>query len=351
MSKLDLPPEKKNLMSAAEQWDACLSGLLPPAGPAHPPGSDAERLTDTPRAHQPKLRTWDNDTIAFLLYMLEPSIIRSISSEEEDSRTTYVGGRQTQCRIDSPGDNFTRPYTYSMLNEALRGFQSRLVANAAYDYRIPLPDSHSSRSMSEADFRSLIGGVVRKLKGAYKVGASLYVFHQMRLLKKSGTPSLSKSQWLVDNAPLLRVQATEHRRRGDHRKIGENWAKYFAASHCWAAFVVLTGNAFVLPDGALARFLLHTDVDEFKRLAATFLHFRRSLKAAAPTESILDLPYISRALDTDLIRADFGSTLPMPDIEIPNLVADFQWDELGQYSSNRQRAALRPPRKIEPVGW
>jgi hypothetical protein len=341
-------------MSPAEQWDACLSGILPPADTEQPPGSDAERPTDAPSPHQQNLPTWDNDTIDFLLYMLEPSIIRDTSSEE-DGRTAYVGGRQAKLRIDSPGDNVTRQMIYNTLNEALRRFQSRLVANAAYDYRIPLPDSHSSGSMPEADFRSLIGRAIRKLRGAYKVGASLYVFHQMRLLKKSGTPSLSKSQWLVDNAPLLRAQATEHRRRGDHRKIGENWAKYFAASHYWAAFVVLTGNAFALPDDALARFLLHTDVDEFKRLAATFLHFRRSLKAAAPKHRIRDEPHIFKALDTYLTRADFEHTLPMPDIAIPSLIADFQWDELCQYSSDRQEAALRPPRKgmlpVDESGW
>jgi hypothetical protein len=340
-------------MSPAEQWDALNEEILAkqPLQQAPAPSSytwDGDDI-DPPPSDSPAANSSKKDAIDFLLEMLDPLITL------DDEPHTYKAGRQTLRQTDSP-DGIRNAWDIDMeLEEALREYRRRLTTNPTYDYRVPLRQSVSNPRLPEARFRQLIGNVFRKIKAPYKVGASLYVYHQMHVLRKSTLPSLSKAQYLVDNAPLRQTQSIPHKRRGDHRKIGENWARYFPASHYWAAFVVMAGNPFVLPDDALARFVLHYEVEEFKRLAATFLHFRRSLKATTTTENIRNQQHISRALDTDLTRADFGDTPPMPDIEIPSLVADFQWQWLRQYSSDRQEAALRRPRKgmlaDDESGW
>lgn len=296
--------------------------------------------------------TKEKDTVDFLLYMLDPPV-RLVTSKDEQK--TYRGARQTLRETDSQDDIPSGWDSDLTLDQALRRYRRRLEADPSYDYKIPVPESATYPFLPEASFRRHIRNAFKKSEAPYKIGASLYIYHQMQFLDKSVHPSLSKSQWLVDNAPLDQEQTASHKRRGDPRKIGESWGKYFGASHYWAAFVVMSGNPFILPEDALPRFLVQTDMEEFKSLAMTFLHFRRFLSDNAPSDAGRTQPHIFRALDTDLTRSDFGDMLPVPDGEVPNLVANFQWQWLDQYSSGKQAPALRRSRKTPPPdigdGW
>lgn len=354
MKKLGRSSKPETSMSPAEQWDAINEQVLAKPLPRQVSASSTwdEDEIDLLPFDSTIATVRKKDTIDFLLYMLDPPV-RLVTLENEPQ--AYKDARQTPNQTDSPNgipDGWDIDMT---LDQALRRYQERLAKNPTYDYRIPLPESHSHSFLPEVRFRSLVGNVFRKFKAPYKVGASLYIYHQMQFLGKSAAPSLGKSQWMVDSVPIHEVQAIPHKRRGDPRKIGENWRTYFPASHYWAAFVVLAGNPFTPPENALTRLILQYDVEEFKRFAATFLHFRRSLRDAAAGDGIPSEPHILRALDTDLTHSDFGDTLPVPDDDIPILIEDFQWQWLEKYSSAKQEAALRRPRiSVRPrdkSGW
>ncbi|KGC90706.1 hypothetical protein DP62_483 [Burkholderia pseudomallei] len=340
-------------MSPGEQWDAIHDRILAELPRLQVSASCAgdDDGIDSPIPVQSASLTKKKDAIDFLLYMLDPPVRLETSKDEQ----TYQGGRQTLRLADSQHDIPNGWDSDLALDQALRRYRRRLEADPSYDYRTPSPESAAYPFLPEARFRHLIREVFKKLEAPYKVGASLYIYHQMQLLGKSPAPSLSKSQSLVDNAPLHQDQTASHERRGDSRKIGENWGKYFGASHYWAAFVVMSGNPFIPPEDALPRFLLQADIDKFKRLAAAFLHFRRVLSDNAPHDAARSQQHIFRALYTDLTRSDFGDMLPLPASEIPNLIADFQWQWLDQYSSGKQAPALRRPRKGSPpdneLGW
>lgn len=341
-------------MSPAEQWDAIHDRILAdqPRRQASASWAWGDDGVDASLPDRSVGLINEKDAIDFLLYMLDPPV-RLVTSTDEQQ--IYRGARQTLRQNDSQHDVPDGWDIDPTLDQAVRQYQSRLKADPNYDYRTPLPESATHPLLPEARFRHLIRNVFMKLKAPYKVGASLYIYHQMQFLGKSPPPSLGKSQSLVDNAPLHQDPTASHKRRGDSRKIGESWGKYFGASHYWAAFVVMSGNPFILPEDALPRFLLQADMEKFKRLAMTFLHFRRLLSGNAPRDAARPQPNIFRALYTDLTRSDFEDTIPVPDEEIPNLVADFQWQWFDQYSSDRQAPALRRSRKATPhddgIGW
>jgi len=342
-------------MSPAAEWEATSARTLAGQPPRQTSAASAwgEDECDLPPPDSSPTTTKKKDAIDFLLYMIAPPV-RLVPSEDE--QRIYRGGdRQPPRQTDSPRDLHDGWDIDPMLDQALRRYRRLLEADPGYDYRTPAPESATYPFLPEMRFRKLISDLFKKSVAPYKVGASLYICHQMHFLRKSARLSLSESQYLVDNAPLYEVQVAPHERRGDFRKIGESWGKYFAASHYWAAFVVMAGNPFTLPENALPRFIREADMEEFKRLAATFLHFRRSLRDKEPRDAARRKQHVFRALDTELTRADFGDTLPKSDEEIPHLVADFQWQSLAQYSSGKQAPALRRSRKGTPfdngTGW
>lgn len=172
-------------------------------------------------------------------------------------------------------------------------------------------------------------------KWPYKLGAALYLHQQMAVRQKDCEPSQGKAQWLVANAPVKRIYvegiAQLRSGGGEPSKIGDQWNKYFAVAHYWAAFVVWAKAPldYSTDSYALIDFVCNADPDDFFANAAAFRKFR----AEQPTTRTKTLPFIKQGIDFDSILDEKVPTSPFL---IPDLLAPYQWAALKEYKTRKR---------------
>lgn len=174
-------------------------------------------------------------------------------------------------------------------------------------------------------------------KWPYKLGAALYIHQQMAVRQRDDEPSQGKAQWLVAKAPIKNIeQGGKLLLRpdgGEPSKVGDQWKKYFAVAHFWAAFVLWTKSPLDYPAGrfTLIDFICNADPVEFLANAAAFVKFR----AAQETTRTKTVPFIRKGIDHDFIEDN--QIVPTNPDSIPDLLAPYQWSALSQYKTRPRR--------------
>lgn len=283
----------------------------------------------TAAALQDRRHPWSTSREGILAFMFSPPDIASRSSNEP-SRKIYIDGKPLEAPTIDPWERECS-VDYALLN-AFRHYRQFLVTNS-----IPA-DVASPEMLRSQPYNWILPWIEQaksSIKWPNKVGASLYIYQQLYNQHPTGQPSLSKSQWLVENAPLMTGESSDVEQRGNHRKIGEKWALHFHVADFWAAFVALSGNPFIVPNNALERFLLHADVRVLLRLARTFLNFREELSTKPHARRHREAKHIFRALSNCPASDALRDISPVAPEGVPHLVQQYQWAALVQYSSSR----------------
>lgn len=171
-------------------------------------------------------------------------------------------------------------------------------------------------------------GLVRA-PASYDVGSSLYIYQQMYDRGMSEAPSLSKAAWLVKNAPTRLPVPMTLAPRGKWELIQEHWKYNVQDAHYWAALVVLAQSPLQFNTETLLDFVCNVKVDEFRRLARTFYDFRQRVTVPkGPANRRMYLKQVESEAPSDL-----GQIEPYSPLEVPDLLAEYQWGVLPRYGA------------------
>jgi hypothetical protein len=94
----------------------------------------------------------------------------------------------------------------------------------------------------------------------------------------------------------------------------------------------MTGEPFSFDPATLVKFACKASLGRFRRLAATYLEFRRDV---APPRSKLK-SYINQGLDDYRNVQDIAGAQPISREQLPNLLNTAQWKALDGYSVRRR---------------
>lgn len=163
------------------------------------------------------------------------------------------------------------------------------------------------------------------LRTPFRIGSAVAVYEQMQRTGIS-EPSLSKAHWLLARAPD--VNGTLRAGFGSPDDLAHAWKRHYPFAHYWAAYVAMTGEPFSFDPAMLVKFTCKASLGRFRRLAATYLQFRRDV---APPRS-KQKSYINQGLDDYRNVDDIAGARPMPRERLPNLLNAPQWNALDGYS-------------------
>lgn len=190
--------------------------------------------------------------------------------------------------------------------------------------REPTPDILDARN-----YRRCID-ILNEFKMPFRIGSALALYEQMGRAGQA-EPSLSKAHWLLAKSPDLNGAARPG--FGSPDDIARAWKHCYHFAHYWAAYVAMTGEPFSFDPATLIRFTCKSSLGRFRRIAATYLKFRRDV---APPRS-KQKSYIKQGLDDYHNVQDIAGAQPMPRELLPNLLNAQQWKALDDYRA--------PPRK------
>lgn len=167
--------------------------------------------------------------------------------------------------------------------------------------------------------------ILNDFRSAFKIGSALAIYEQM---DRAGIaePSLSKTHWLLTKAPDL--NGATRPGFGSPDAIAHSWKDYYHFAHYWAAYVAMTGEPFSFEPATLVKFVCKANLGRFRRLAATYLKFRRGVSPPRSKQK----SYIKKGLDDYRNVEDIASAQPIPRELLPNLLNAEQWNALNDYS-------------------
>lgn len=163
-------------------------------------------------------------------------------------------------------------------------------------------------------------------KTAFHVGSALALYEQMDRADRN-EPSLSKAHWILERAPD--VGGRPRPNFGSPGDIAHAWKHYYHFSHYWAAYVAMTGEPFSFDPATLVKFACKANFGRFRRLAATYLEFRRGVVTPRSKQK----GYISQGLDEYNNVRDIANVRPIARELLPNLLNAEQWRTLDDYSA------------------
>lgn len=172
--------------------------------------------------------------------------------------------------------------------------------------------------------------ILNDLRIPFRIGSTIAIYEQMQ---RTGItePSLGKAHWLLAKAP--HIDGTSRPGFCSPDDLAHAWKHYYPFAHYWAAYAAMTGELFSFDPAALVRFACKASLGRFRRLAATYLEFRRDV---APPRS-KKKAYISQGLDDYNNVYDLANARPIARDLLPNLLNAEQWRALDDYRA--------PPRK------
>ncbi|WP_321894606.1 hypothetical protein [Paraburkholderia heleia] len=163
------------------------------------------------------------------------------------------------------------------------------------------------------------------LRTPFRIGSAVAVYERMQRIGII-EPSLSKAHWLLTRAPD--VNGTLRAGFGSPDDLARAWKHHYPFAHYWAAYVAMTGEPFSFDPATLVKFICNASLGRFRRLAATYLEFRRDV---APPRS-KQKSYINQGLDDYRNVQDIAGAQPIPRERLPNLLNTSQWNALDGYS-------------------
>ncbi|KGU93385.1 hypothetical protein X888_2995 [Burkholderia pseudomallei MSHR4377] len=171
---------------------------------------------------------------------------------------------------------------------------------------------------------------LNELRTAFRIGSALAIYEQMQRTDII-EPSLGKAHWLLAKAP--HIDGTSRPGFCSPDDLAHAWKHYYPFAHYWAAYAAMTGELFFFDPATLVRFVCKASLGRFRRLAATYLEFRRDVALPRSKKKA----YISQGLDDYNNVRDLANARPIARELLPNLLNAQQWGGLGDYSA--------PPRK------
>lgn len=200
----------------------------------------------------------------------------------------------------------------------------------AYSYHIDkrkkalTPDVLNARN-----WRQCIG-TLTEFKIPFKIGSALVLYERMDRAGHS-EPSLSKAYWLLTRAPDLNGVARPG--FGSPDDIARALRRHYHFAHYWAAYVAMTGEPFSFDPATLIRFTCNASLGRFRRLAATYLEFRRGVVPSRSKQK----GYISQGLDDYNNVRDIANARPIARELLPNLLNTEQWRALDDYRAPHRK--------------
>ncbi|MEC4723286.1 hypothetical protein RY831_29445 [Noviherbaspirillum sp. CPCC 100848] len=184
--------------------------------------------------------------------------------------------------------------------------------------------------------RVLIQQLAFAARKLHKLGATLYLLQQLYDRRLHPEPGISKAQTLFAIAPLHEDDPLLEREAPD--KITAVWRRYSCVASNWAAFVVLTKSPLDYQPELLHDFL-QADPVEAERLTEQFAAFRHRFRPVRTHMGKSPTSYIKRGLGKLPPPTQHDPLYTEPALDIPNLLADYQWQALHQYSSTPNAVA------------
>lgn len=214
----------------------------------------------------------------------------------------------------------------------------RTLRRYALNYRrTQWSEGTRDRSRASVDFGEYNMDILRKgfkkAAASFDVGSSLYLFQQMHDRQLTEEPSLSKSAWLVKNAPTRKPIPETLAARGKWEAIQEQWKNNVETAHYWAALVAVTKSPLRYSEHLLFDLVCDVDIDQLRRLARTFFDFRqRASVARGSSRKRVYLKQIGSELPSDLAAVE-----SIDPLNVPNPLAEFQWAVLSRYKAKQRR--------------